>query len=1091
MAREPELSIRVSVDPTIDRDVFQQKIDALIPESKPIKINGEIDAAKALKSIGDYQAGNKHLVPILATISNAQAAIDAAFKDKDTPVNITIGAQGLSTIKTQLQGIIDSLDYSKIKLPNKNPNGNNSNLSIDVTLNVTQQALDDLKANVEKNIKAIDVPLDITQTTLDNIKTKIENALNQIQFNPNPQVKNPPPGGGGGGGNSQTSKERALVRNLIEQAQIGNKRDTANKNKRYRNAGVQNGRINDLQMTESSLRSDISKTNPNYQNEEWYQQAEQKAKYIQDNQSSLQADKDDLDIVKKLNAELDKNVKLRRELSKISKINNPQEHANKNQEIKKSDYQVAKLGAQAHKQGVYLGNIRKDHVNQVKEIEEDIKNNLFKEYEDELKKYIQSGYRYNDAKGSNNYEKSTRLWNEQNKHKNNLDSITKEMRSRAYDTYNPKDSSETYQKFVQLTQHRTAAENELALAIKEKTDAQKEASAIDNKDVSSIAKITAQLERQKHTLEGSDEGRASSVYSIVSSNASISKSLTDDLNNNQGVNKDLIARSWANKNGITGIQSLADAYEYLKKEVSLASIEVEKFSDENTKLNKQLQNEVRIQNLQSQLHDYLEKYPRVESKMSEQVSKLQNELFAPDAADNVKELSLQMAELRAQAKKAGYETENLLDKFEKLFGQHLSTMVVMAALHKMQDAARQVYQNVVDIDTAMTELRKVTNETDATYTKFMENAANRAQRVGATISDTITATADFARLGYNLDDASSISDAALIYKNVGDGITDINDASESLISTMQAFNVQAKDSMKIVDEFNEAGNNFAISSSGVGEALQKSGAALAAANNTMEQSIALATTMNRVVQNPETVGTTLKTVAMYLRSTKAEVEAAGESTEGMAETTSKLRDSLKALSHGQVDIFDNATKQYKSTTDIIIEMGKAWDVMSDKEQAAALELMGGKRNANALSALIQNYEEIEKVIETVSNASGSAETENQKYLSSINGMLTELDSTFQSFSTHVLNSDVPKFFISIATAIVKAADAMVKFTGAFPMGAGILSFIGQLGEPKMTGFMIVPSNTPGGDTEQVLRRYSIVSMQSMREYLEKPTNMTA
>lgn len=297
--------------------------------------------------------------------------------------------------------------------------------------------------------------------------------------------------------------------------------------------------------------------------------------------------------------------------------------------------------------------------------------------------------------------------------------------------------------------------------------------------------------------------------------------------------------------------------------------------------------------------------------------------------------------------------------------------------------------------------------------------------------------------------------------------------------------------MKIVDEFNEAGNNFAISSAGVGEALQRSGAALAAANNTMEQSIALATTMNRIIQNPETVGTTLKTVAMYLRSTKADVEAAGESTEGMAETTSKLRDSLKALSHGQVDIFDSATKQYKSTTDIIIEMGKAWDKMSDKEQAAALELMGGKRNANAVSALITNYQEIEKVIETVGSASGSAEAENAKYLDSIRGFLTELDSTFQAFSTHVLDSDVPKFFISTATAIVKAADAMVKFTGAFPMGAGILSFITQLGEPKMTGFTIVPSNTPGGDTEQVLRKYFIISSRSMREYLVKPTNMAA
>lgn len=583
-------------------------------------------------------------------------------------------------------------------------------------------------------------------------------------------------------------------------------------------------------------------------------------------------------------------------------------------------------------------------------------------------------------------------------------------------------------------------------------------------------------------------------YQDISALSERVHSLQSLLSENVGSDENEIAQKWAaNYPDLAGkIKKLSEAYDSLRQSATKAGISISEISNEAVQQNAFVQARTRIANLQNQLHDYLERFPKIEqSKLVEEVNELRDALNNPAAYQQADKLGQKMAELKKHAKELGLETENLLDKFEKLFGQHLSTMIVMAALHKMQDAARQVYQNVVDIDTAMTELRKVTNETDATYVKFMEDAADRAQRVGATISDTITATADFARLGYNLEDASSISDTALIYKNVGDGISDINTASESLISTMQAFNIQAKDSMKIVDEFNEAGNNFAISSAGVGEALQRSGAALAAANNTMEQSIALATTMNRIIQNPETVGTTLKTVAMYLRSTKADVEAAGESTEGMAETTSKLRDSLKALSHGQVDIFDSATKQYKSTTDIIIEMGKAWDKMSDKEQAAALELMGGKRNANAVSALITNYQEIEKVIETVSNASGSAEAENAKYLDSIRGLLTELDSTFQAFSTHVFDSDVPKFFISTATAIVKAADAMVKFTGAFPMGAGILSFITQLGEPKMTGFMIVPSNTPGGDTEQVLRRYFIISSRSMREYLVKPTNMAA
>ena len=67
---------------------------------------------------------------------------------------------------------------------------------------------------------------------------------------------------------------------------------------------------------------------------------------------------------------------------------------------------------------------------------------------------------------------------------------------------------------------------------------------------------------------------------------------------------------------------------------------------------------------------------------------------------------------------------------------------------------------------------------------------------------------------------------------------------------------------------------------------------------------------------------------------------------------------------------------------------------------------------------------------------------------------------------------------------------MIKFTGAIPMGAGIATFITQLGKPKMTGFTIVPSNTPGGDTEQACCAYYIKRC-SAREYLVKPTNMAA
>ena len=109
----------------------------------------------------------------------------------------------------------------------------------------------------------------------------------------------------------------------------------------------------------------------------------------------------------------------------------------------------------------------------------------------------------------------------------------------------------------------------------------------------------------------------------------------------------------------------------------------------------------------------------------------------------------------------------------------------------------------------------------------------------------------FARLGYNIADATALGDAAAIYfnvANVGSDRMPMEEGVQSIISTMKAFNIEAQDAMRIVDSFNEVGNNFAISSRGIGDALFRSSAALAAANNTFEESIGLIVAANEVVK---------------------------------------------------------------------------------------------------------------------------------------------------------------------------------------------------------------------------------------------------
>ena len=219
--------------------------------------------------------------------------------------------------------------------------------------------------------------------------------------------------------------------------------------------------------------------------------------------------------------------------------------------------------------------------------------------------------------------------------------------------------------------------------------------------------------------------------------------------------------------------------------------------------------------------------------------------------------------LRDKCKAAGAETKTFFDTlksgWERFGGWSLITKSMTAALHTVRDMVNAVK----DLDAAMTELKKVTDLTASSYDAFLEDAAATAHRIGATLADTVSATADFARLGYNLVDSQALSEAALVYKNVGDGIDDIAEASESIISTVKAFEqfgVTAENAMSIVDKFNEVGNNFAISSSGIGTALQKSASALASANNDLEESIALITAMNSVLQDPEKVGKSCPTI---------------------------------------------------------------------------------------------------------------------------------------------------------------------------------------------------------------------------------------
>lgn len=423
-------------------------------------------------------------------------------------------------------------------------------------------------------------------------------------------------------------------------------------------------------------------------------------------------------------------------------------------------------------------------------------------------------------------------------------------------------------------------------------------------------------------------------------------------------------------------------------------------------------------------------------------------LAASSCEGDVTKLSARLSSLEVEANKCGATTETLSQKLSRLFKEHFQTAVAMYGVAMVKQGLREVYNNVVDIDTSMTNLKKVTNETESAYSSFLSSASSQARELGASISDVIDSTAEWSRLGYTLDESQELAKWSTVLSNIGDGIDSASDAASYLVSILKGFRMEADEVEHVVNVLNSVGNNEPISESGIAEALVRSASALSAAGNSFEESVSLISAANSVLQDPDTVGTTLKTISMYLRASKTDAEAFGVSVDDMAGSVSELRSELKSLTG--VDIMkDAAGTEFKSTYQILKEISAVWDKLTDVSKANVTEMLGGKRNSNAVLSVIEQFSIAEKSMEDAANSSNSAMTEQERMMDSIEGRLKRLNASFEKFSNDVLSSDLVKFFVTLATKIVDAADGMVNLAGSIPAITAAIS--GVLSVMQMSG----------------------------------------
>lgn len=458
----------------------------------------------------------------------------------------------------------------------------------------------------------------------------------------------------------------------------------------------------------------------------------------------------------------------------------------------------------------------------------------------------------------------------------------------------------------------------------------------------------------------------------------------------------------------------------------------------------------------NELNNYLQKNTAMTKHSKQQIIDLINTLNSVDdmtrgTFDNLKAQFKGLdAELRATNKLGLSWTDKFKQAVEKFGGWAIATGSVMELWNLFRRMPKEVY----NIDTSMTNLYKVTDETERKYSEFLDNASSKAQALGRSISGLVEQTADWAKLGFDIDRASELAQISSIYANVGE--VDDATAVSDLVTAMKSFNIEASDSITIVNSLNKLGNEFATDAKSLGEGLRNSASSMAVAGNDLNQTLALLTGGGEITQNVGELGNALRVAAMRLRGMKGQLQEIGEEFENV-ESISKIQTQIYNLSKGKVNIFKD-DGSFKSTYEQLKEISKIYFELNDPDRADLTEIMFGKQRANQGIALLQAFQsgQIERAYEASVNSAGSAMQEQERWMESLEAKTQQLEAAYQSLSTTVLDSDFLKVLADSGITLTNVLDTVIGKIGIIPTiitGGSIAAFIKNFDWPWNKGYL--------------------------------------
>ena len=379
-------------------------------------------------------------------------------------------------------------------------------------------------------------------------------------------------------------------------------------------------------------------------------------------------------------------------------------------------------------------------------------------------------------------------------------------------------------------------------------------------------------------------------------------------------------------------------------------------------------------------------------------------------------------------------------------------------LNAARKEIQQVYQNILKLNEAMTNLRVITGTGQAQAKEMMRTYNSLAKELGTTTQAVAQSAAEWLRQGYSVSETNKLIQSSTYLSRLG--FMDMSQSVTALTSVMKGFRVEASNSMEIVDKLTQLDAKYATTAGDIATALSRTSAVAREAGLDLDQTAAALTTMIDISQqDASSVGNAFKTILARYGNVKAGVfsKMMGDS-EDIDETNSAINDTEKVLNAIGIQV-RSSSNDIRDFDEVFAELAEKYQYLSDVERAAVTTALGGVRQRNLLNILLNNYDQYIDAIEESQKAVGSAERKNQAYLKSTAYQISRMSAAWEDF-TQKLDADegVVEFF-KLMSNLIEKIDRILPMVLTYV--ASIRAYkLPQL-MPKLLGFMGFTTNEEG------------------------------